>query len=242
MAPVKQTLLDTQSREPAAGEVLREKQPSLAEALEASGLDRMSQEDRVAIIKHARPDDYIAAVSYLHQLVAPETPQTAQMRATEFRNRKGEVTGKAAEPEDRYAIMAHALDAAQRLIAQYETAGGDRHNLLTRCGNLLALGTVLAHYFNDGNGRTARTLGELVQEGFDGTDPSRVEALKVVSSPRPTKGWSVNSYVPKGDWGGGRANAAPFAFLDAVAAFEAPFDEQAYIAASTSVYMSPHRS
>ncbi len=218
----------------------------LAEVLKGSEFDKLTHSQRIELIEHATVADFKQAIKVLHLIVAPNAPQEEHTRATEFRrNDTGELTGRAAEPEDREAILASSLSRAKALIQKYKQEGGDEDNLLDRCGALLAFGVTLTHYFEDGNGRTARTLGQLVHKGFDSDDSNSVMELTTLASPRDdTKpgGFKINSYNPVGDWyAGGKALAEPHAFLETIAAQEVPFDAQAYTSSMKGVYKTPRR-
>ena len=58
--------------------------------------------------------------------------------------------------------------AAQLIRALGQTVKpGEEQGYLNRSANVLALSVVLAHTFQDGNGRTARTLAHAVREGSE---------------------------------------------------------------------------
>lgn len=98
---------------------------------------------------------------------------------------------------------------------------------------------MLAHIYENGNGRTARTLGELVHNGFDRNNTDSAADLELLSTNRPDKGFRINSYVPTGEWSDGRANKDPIAFLDTVAALDAPFDGASYALAARKAFTTP---
>jgi hypothetical protein len=212
---------------------------SLEGALIELGLDKLDSQARLGLIEQARLSDYQAAIDIVHRKVASEHSHEAHPESVKLEDpHTGEVRHRAAHPAMRSDILRKALENSQALVAKYRHEGGDVDEVLQRCGNLAAFGIVLAHIYKDGNGRTARTIGELVHNGFNSTDPHSVDDLRLASTNRPDTGFRINSYVPTGGWAE-RASEEPFAFLDAVAAFDQPFDGQSYIVATEGQFTTP---
>lgn len=69
----------------------------------------------------------------------------------------------------------------------------------TRIGDVLALGVVLLHPFHDGNGRTARVLGLMFREEYDGDEYE--EDYDAVTEPRDVArargGFVIYGYTPR---------------------------------------------
>jgi hypothetical protein len=211
----------------------------LGDVLSEAGFESMPPEGRLSLVEHASVDDYMGAVDVIHRKVASEHSHDPHPIAVSFVGKDGQVSSYAAQPEERAGIMRHALEAAKQVAQKYRQEGGSIEDALQRCGNLAAFGVVLAHNYENGNGRTARTLGELVHNGFDSSNPESVSDLAMVSANRPDKGFRINSYVPTGEWADGRANQDPIAFLDAVAALDIPLDSAGYSAVARSKFTTP---
>lgn len=213
---------------------------SLGELLKESGFEGLSPEGRLAIIERATVDDYVATIDAVHRKVAPDHSHEPHPEAVKFISPgTGEMSSYAAKPEERAGILSHALEAAKQVAQKHRQEGGSINDTLQRCGNLAAFGVVLAHNYEDGNGRTARTLGELIHNGYDNSNPESIADLATLSANRLHEGFRINSYVPTGEWGNGRANQDPIAFLDAVAALDVPLDGTSYVPAARSVITTP---
>lgn len=152
--------------------------------------------------------------------------------------RTGAVSRHTAAPADRDGILAKALENAKLVTEKYRRDGGSLEDALQRCGNLAAFGLVLAHTYEDGNGRTARIIGELVHNGCDSTNPESVSNLATLSASRPNAGFIMNSYIPSGEWVG-QADLRPLDFLDVIAALNVPLDEGRYAASVRGSFKTP---
>jgi hypothetical protein len=91
----------------------------------------------------------------------------------------------------------HRYDVFTKLIEDIKATPEDTNP--SRIGDALALGVVLLHPFEDGNGRTARTLGLTFREYFD--DPAEYTAdFDVLTEPRDAArkrgGFMINGYIP----------------------------------------------
>lgn len=215
---------------------------SLTEMLAQLGIEGLTQEERLGLIEHATLSDFKTVVDLIHRKVAPEDSHEIRTKAGTISNlRTGEVVHHTAAPEMRDSILQRALEYAQQIVAKYRQEGGSLEEALQRCGNLAAFGMVLAHPYEDGNGRTARTIGELIHNGYDGSDSQSVEDLAVVSKNRAAGGGvRIHSYDAdiSGDWHY-LAHKQPFDFLSIVAALDLPLDGQSYTAAARGVFTTP---
>ncbi|HSW75136.1 MAG TPA: hypothetical protein VLG16_04715 [Candidatus Saccharimonadales bacterium] len=218
---------------------------SLAELLSEARLEGLSPEERLGLIERATVGDYEAAVDAIHYKVAPEHSHEPYTGAMWLESAPGEIVAYTAQPEDWAGIMTYALEKAKQVARKYRTEGGSIENALERCGNLGAFGVVLTHKYENGNGRTARSLGALIHYGFNNNDPDSASYLATVSANRPekgTKGIRINSYVPMGKWADGNANKDPFAFLDAVAALDTPLDGGSYDGIKTGAFTATRQA
>lgn len=131
----------------------------------------------------------------------------------------------------------HIFVEAARLVdeANELRRGGDDLVFLERAANVVALALVLAHPFEDGNGRTARAMAQLTREGYSGSSEER-DDIKDYGGNRPVKGFRILSFLPTGD-----GKLAALAELLAVAAsLDVPLrDKQKYAARKQRTYTSP---
>lgn len=186
-----------------------------AEQLELSKLDAAA---RIELIKHAGVNDFIATMTMVHQVVAPDTQLAPVKYSMSMKDKAGNITNNLASPESRYGICDKAVNLAHQVIEKYEETGGDIDNVVERLANLAAFSIVLAHPFEDGNGRTARTIGSLIRDGYQPDD------LKTLSTNRPTEGYRIFSYVPDKE----AMSGGPNKFLESIAAIDVPFETKAY--------------
>jgi hypothetical protein len=212
----------------------------LADMLTKAGFEGLSPADRLSLVEQASVEEYVATVDAIHHKVAPDHSHESHAEPVKIVDPKtGEVRSHTAQPADRLGIMEHALVAARQVAQKYHAEGGSIDDALQRCGNLDAFGVVLAHNYKNGNGRTARALGELVYNGFDSANQASVSELAALSANRPERGFRINSYVPTGEWGEGRADENPTGFLDAIAALDKPLDGVSYAAAARGAFTTP---
>jgi len=91
----------------------------------------------------------------------------------------------------------HRYEVFRKLIEKIKTT--DESVNPARIADTLALGVVLLHPFNDGNGRTARTIGLIFRDNYDQPDFS--DDFNQVSESRDKlrekSGWMINGYIPK---------------------------------------------
>lgn len=219
-------LEDTPQPTPLAtiGETGLDPHTSLLTFLETAGVEGLDDNGRLDLLERASMANFIAAVAVIHQKLTPEGDPNPMPRPMGVTDNKVK-TVFTAEPENRYGILEHAFNKSKELISKYRAEGGSLRNVLERCGNLAAFSIVLAHSFRDGNGRTARTMGELIKFGYQKSDPDSIRYLNFISKGRPKQGFRVSSYVPKID----DADKNPLGFLDFVAATNLPFEDSLYL-------------
>lgn len=162
----------------------------------------------------------LAAITLLHTALAPDIPHEPSTVARTIKNpRTGEITANLMQPEDRMPFFSHAADLIKKLGETVRV--GDEQSYLNRAGNILALATVLSHTFEDGNGRTARTLAHAVRSGSEVNDETRGD-FEVVSKNRGDSGFRIISYVPVKE----SLNLSPSEILDAAASLDIPLSDQ----------------
>jgi hypothetical protein len=207
-----------------------ERQPEIGAFLAEQGYDGLDDEQRLEmLIEEASLDSYFDLVDKIHRSVAPNADPNQNPVASTISNPQGEVVAKLAEPAERMKILQTALDLAKQVAEKYRASGGSIRDALRRCGNLLAFGVVLAHPYKDGNGRTSRVLGMLIQDGYDAHSQESTDDLECFSQNREgTKGFIPNGYIPGGEWSGSGAAQNPSEFLTAVAQLDVPLDDKLY--------------
>ncbi len=200
------------------------------------GLEGSTAEQRLAFIEKATPEGFMETANAVHRIVAPNATQEHHPEQMKLRNPQGEVTGYAAKPGDRMAIVDHALTDAKAVVAKYRIEGGSVQNALDRSGNLAAYALGLAHFWDDGSGRTQRAMAHVIRYGIDPGESEKNGDLQMVSASRPTEGFRINSYVPEVEG----ANERPMDFLDTVAALDVPLDAVAYAEATRNRFSVPY--
>lgn len=209
------------------------------------GFDKLTKQQRVELIEHASLDDYKQVIDIIHEYFTKDTDINRQPSSTPIKlvRRDGTISAYTASPEERDEILNRALENSKVLINKFKHEGGDIDDLLERCSNLAAFGTVLSHAYVDGNGRTSRVLGYLISHGFDPKDKDSGEDLKKIGSNRNLEGYRIYSYVPSGEWGGEthEANKRPLDFLDYIAGASIPFDNEDYRKAVGNSFTTPFK-
>lgn len=103
--------------------------------------------------------------------------------------------------EDRY-------DVFTKLVTDIQNAPEDVNP--ARVGDVLALGVVALHPFQDGNGRTARTIGLLFRDSYD--ESTYQEDYDVAIEPRDKArergGFVISGYIPRYPEGFDQSDAA----------------------------------
>lgn len=167
-------------------------------------------------------NDLVAISTLLHSAVAPEAAPNPTDTPMKMHRRDGTVAHQFMEPEQRYSLYEHATNLVHKLAEQTPAGGEDA--FLRRAGNVFALSVVLAHPFEDGNGRTSRTLAQLIRSGYDPTNSDSVNDLATISTERDKMPGDTRMYgfMP---WAG--VNQEPAELLDNVAALDIPIGDDA---------------
>ena len=190
-------------------------------------------ENRAAVLREWRTEDYMAAVAAMHSVLANDVSTAPAENPVKIVSPSGEVQKVLAPSEERLAIYTKGVELIKQL---YDiSAQEEARSLLDRISDIVALCIVLEHSFEDGNGRTARVMAHIIRNGYDGSDKSKGD-IQLLGSNRPSKGFKVNSYVPRGEF----AHEEPDTILEAAAALGTPLAlEDQYKAHSWTVFSSP---
>lgn len=176
--------------------------------------------ERAAQISRWSADDIARNATLIHQKLSPKTDPvpSAERRSVSPFDDSDSIGEKKEliEPENRYALFQAAVNEIHKLSPE---AGANPQAFLERAAYLTGTVIVLAHPFEDGNGRTSRVLGHVIKEGFSLSDYENVEDIKLIGKNRPANGYRVNSYVPATEMTEISVND-PVSFLERVAAPE----------------------
>lgn len=163
----------------------------------------------------------LRAITSLHNALAPEVPHEPSDVARSINNpQTGKETAKLLQPEERMPLFETAANLIRTLGQTVQP--GEEQNYLNRSASVLALSVVLTHTFEDGNGRTARTLAHAVREGSEVTDQNK-DDFNTVSRNRPESGFKITSYVPTRDGVG----LTPVELITAAASLDVPLSDKA---------------
>lgn len=189
---------------------------------------------RAQLVSKETGIDLAAMATLLHGSLAPGVEQTPVDRQMNTVSPDGEIKHRLMEPSKRFSLFQKASELIQGLGANLQP--GQESDFLERASNIVALTVAVSHPFEDGNGRTARTLANLIRDGYNPQDKESMDALHVMGQNRPTEGFKIYSYIP---------NASvedPNAFLESVAALDVPLttDSQAYRQRTVDLFTSPY--
>lgn len=177
-------------------------------------------------------NDLIAASTLIHAEVAPNADINPTDFSMKMSSPEGVTTAVLMDPEKRYDFLKYATDKIQELGKTLKP--GDERGFLDRAANIVGMATVLAHSFEDGNGRTSRTLAYAIKEGYDPDNQDRLEDFKAVATERPKEGYKMLGIIPYDK------DLTPEQQIDALAAVDIPLiDRQAYLDRASKVQFSP---
>ena len=211
-------------------------QPELSpamQALEALELspDTRTRAEQVASLMSG--EAVLQAATIVHEGVAPSEAHFPSSVAREVVN-NGVLVAKLLQPAERAPLLSKAVDLIHQLDAKRQP--GEEQAFLNRSANILAMGLVMTHHFEDGNGRTARTLAHAVRYG-SAMSPDNKADIDLMSTNRPLTGFRVTAYLPLK---AGRDMAAA-ELLDAVASVDVPLAEhESYDQIASQTFDQPY--
>jgi hypothetical protein len=208
-------------------------QQKLQETIQWLGLPEDAGERAVAVSR-INTDKLISAVAVLHSVLAPEADLNPTKGAMYVGSPDGTDKRQLVPPEDRLKIFEHVTHLTGQLAKRIHKSASQAY--LDRAANVIALGIVLAHPFEDGNGRTARVLAHLIRNGYDGSEKAR-DDIRVLGENRPSQGFRINSYVPTLE---GR-DMSPIELLNAAASIDVALEaKQLYEMSTRSEFTTPY--
>lgn len=177
-----------------------------------------------------RPQDLQMLVAAIHDVAVPGIATREVDYMVDAESRDGTRTALAA-PDERQAIFESASAMINELALRRRGNEANDQAFLDRVGNIVALAGVWAHSYADGNGRTARIVGDLLRYGPDSGN------LGVAMKGRDEYGPDdirIASYVPKRD-------ASPADALVAAASLDIPLDDEPrYLETTGSRFSTPY--
>lgn len=178
--------------------------------------------------------DYIAATAVLHSLLASDADINPSQTRAKMVSPQGDVTRELAQPQERLGIFERAAELVQVLAKKADQS--EARQFLDRAANLAALAVVLAHPYEDGNGRTARVLAHIIKSGFDGS-PEIQGDIMTLGTNRTFEGFRIGSFMPGID----SHELSALEILERAAGLDIPLqDEKTYVTESWKVFNSPY--
>jgi len=170
----------------------------------------------------------------LHTALAPGLDHEPTTYTMHVSGPDGENRRPTLDPSERSVLFDEAAGLVRSLSEM--DAPDNTEERLARIGDVVALAVLLAHPFEDGNGRTARTMAQLIREGYDGSEQA-VKDFKVLGANRPTTGYRIKSYAPRTGVGD---KMSPSELLAIAASLDIPLDEnKKHVARKERAFDSP---
>ncbi|MGZ6005707.1 MAG: hypothetical protein ACXWLH_06215 [Candidatus Saccharimonadales bacterium] len=184
-------------------------------------------------------NDIVAMTTLIHNILAPNVDQNPTDKASYVIG--NDTNGKKIqhdlmEPEDRFRFFEFVASGIRKLGEN--VADGEEGAYLERVGDALALATVLSHPFEDGNGRTARALSELVKFGHQPGKPLDDDFMLMARNrPEPSDGGiRLVSFVPVDS-----TNVFPAGVINGILSQDIPLrEENAYAEHVREVIQTPY--
>jgi hypothetical protein len=192
--------------------------------------------ERAAQLESITGEGIITMLDKVHRIVAPDLNHDHNLHPTKLKDPEGTVTGILATPEERAPIFDLA---AQKVRELFEAKSPENTQaFLNRAADTIALSVVLAHPYEDGNGRSARAMAQLVRYGLDLQNPESIDDMVQLSTNRPAHGFRVNGYLPRKDAGEGKT---PQDLIARMARTDIPLSETAdYLAQRQAEFSEPY--
>lgn len=177
-----------------------------------------------------RPQDIQMLLAAIHDVAVPGIATREVDYTVQAESRDGTQTALAA-PNERQAIFEAASAMINELALKRGSNEATDQAFLDRVGNIVALAGVWAHSYADGNGRTARIVGDLLRYGPDSGNLSVAMKGRDEYGPEDIR---IASYVPKG-------HTSPADALAAAASLDIPLDDEpGYLEITGSRFSTPY--
>lgn len=176
-----------------------------------------------------RPEDLQMLLAAIHDVAVPgyATRETDFAAQADNGREAGTVL---AQPHERASIFVTASEMIRELSSMRSGEQLDQA-FLDRVGNIVAIASVWAHTYADGNGRTARITADLLRYGPESGNLAVAMKNRDEYGPGDIR---ISSYVPKNGLSAKEA-------LRAAASLDVPMsDEHSYAELSGSAFSTPY--
>lgn len=164
------------------------------ELIETMGMAGLNQKDRLEWFKdHSSANEIIAFAALTHSFLAPNAQQAPVDFTMSMKSGKELMV-----PDERYQAFVNAAEAIEDILGHPAETDEQIAAALARSANVIAYTLLVAHPFEDGNGRTARVLSHVLREGVDPEDGQDIEDIKTLGVNRKLKNGHIGyTYIPQ---------------------------------------------
>ncbi|HPR10674.1 MAG TPA: Fic family protein [Candidatus Saccharibacteria bacterium] len=187
--------------------------------------------ERAALLSNYTLVDWETVIDEVHAVVAPGSPTEQTSYQMYVQNPDGNNRQPLMAPVDRTPFVERSISKIAELstVVTADTVEA----FLRRLANVVGLMIVEAHPYRDGNGRTARTVAQLVRGDINSQDYD--DDLQLVAKSRPTEGYRINSFRKRHD------AMPPDSIIDALISSDIPLsDTIAYTKRVHDVIWTPY--
>lgn len=163
-----------------------------------------------------RGKDVAGFIQVIHQRAVPHVVTTPARHTMSSVDLEGNTKTEFAIPEERPILFEYAA----RKIAELAVMRSENNNemedqaFLDAVADIIALSSVFAHTYNDGNGRTSRIAGGLIRGGSKDR-----ETLAILAKNRVDVGFPLDGYRPHNE------GQSPYEILDSLVMKDLPLTE-----------------
>lgn len=134
----------------------------------------------------------------IHDVLVPEaTSIPVERKMTVISPENGEIKRTFLDPAERGALFNYAAKVIHELATMPRNVEED-NVLLMRTANVIAMTIVLTHSYENGNGRLARVMAELIRYGTEHPDEIKLIGTERDTSQSQMGGFRIYSYLQKG--------------------------------------------
>lgn len=175
----------------------------------------------------------------LHDVLVPDVQSTPTERAIKSVDpNSGEVVRVFLEPKERSIIFDLAADYIRKL-SEMRASRDDDEQFLIRAASVVALAITLAHSYENGNGRLARMIAELVRYGSRNKDDLILLGTERDVSQKQKNGFRIDSYRQFGN--SIDRGESDYDVMRIAASPDTPLEKkEEYVRKASSTFSSPH--
>lgn len=134
----------------------------------------------------------------IHDVLVPEAVSVpVERKMTVVNPETGEIKRFFLDPVERKALYDHAAKVIHELAKMPRTPDQD-NVFLMRTANVIAMTIVFVHSYENGNGRLARVMAELIRYGYEHPDDIKLIGTERDISQSEMSGFRIYSYLQKG--------------------------------------------